>query len=63
MNIVDWFDPSNIAHLKAYRHLEKTGMWPRGFLPEGIEIPSFWSVLVSGKIVDAYLKEKLENES
>jgi len=59
MNILDYFDPSNIAHLKAYRHLERTGMWPEDFLPEGTEMLSLWRFLLSDKIVDAYLKEKL----
>jgi len=63
MNIVDWFDPSNIEHLKAYKHLQDTGVWPEGFLPEDIEMLPLWSLLLSGKIVDVYLKEKLENES
>jgi len=63
MNIVDWFDPSNIEHLKAYKHLQDTGVWPEGFLLEDIEMLPLWSLLLSGKIVDVYLKEKLENES
>ena len=33
-SIVDFFNPYSIEHLKAYRHLEKTGFWPEGFVSD-----------------------------
>ena len=41
-NILDWFDPHNIEHLKAYRHMENTGRWPEDFLPDDIEMVTVW---------------------
>ena len=40
MNIINWFDTSNLDHLKAYRYLCEKGFWPENFLPEDIEIKS-----------------------
>ena len=62
MNIVDWFDPDNIEHLKAYRHLQNFGLWPGGFLPDDIEIPSLWSTLIKNKIVEFFIDEMLGEE-
>jgi len=56
MNVIDYFDPYNHNHLLAYQTLQETGMWPKGFLPEGIEIPSYWNPLITQKIADAWIK-------
>ena len=60
MNLIEWFDPYNKDHIKAYKHLQDTGIWPVNFLPENIEIPTYWSILVTGKIADAWIKHVLE---
>ena len=59
MNIVDWFDPHNKAHLEAYCELEKNGAWPKGFLPENILLPPMWNVLIAFKLADRYISERL----
>ena len=59
MTIIEFFNPLNIEHLKAYKSLENTGVWPKGFLPDDIEIPSGWSWHIQSKIVEQFLKEKL----
>jgi len=51
--LMDWFDPRNINHLKAYKHLQKTGVWPEGFIKG--ELPSHWQTMVTYKLADAYL--------
>lgn len=61
MNIVDWFDLDNIEHLKAYRHLGTTGMWPKDFLPGNIVIKTGWNFQLMIKIADRFIKEKLQN--
>lgn len=63
LNIVDWFDPTNIDHIKAYSYLQSKGMWPPGFLPEGIEIPQGWSIRIMDKIVEQYIREKLNDHN
>ena len=55
MNIADWFDVNNIEHLKAYKHLEDTGFWPKNFLPEEMEMPALWGVSLAHKLADAYI--------
>lgn len=54
--IVEFFDPYKIDHIKAFRHLQKTGFWPLGFVPETLEeAPSLWYTLVADKMVNAWL--------
>jgi hypothetical protein len=55
-NILDYFDIYNADHLKAYQHLEKTGSWPEGFLPENIKFPPFWQINLSIKMALAWIK-------
>ena len=59
MKISQWFDANNIGHLKAYRHLERNGFWPTGFIPEDIEFENGWHILVLSKLADALLDEKI----
>jgi hypothetical protein len=55
--IVDFFDPYNVSHLKAYRHLEKTGFWPKGFIPdEIIGLAMAWQVGLVAKLARAWLQ-------
>jgi hypothetical protein len=58
MNIVEFFDPYNIEHIRAYRHLQEQGMWPVGFIPENVKkspVPSGWTILMVNKIADAWI--------
>jgi hypothetical protein len=59
ISIIDFFNPHNIEHLKAYRVLEKTGFWPKDFLPkdgEGAEWPMLWQVELAAKMAQAWLQ-------
>ena len=60
MTIVEWFEPTNIEHIKAYKHLMDTGMWDKGFIPEDVEMTSQWNLMLMGKIVDHYVDEMLD---
>lgn len=60
MKIDDWFDPNNDEHLKAYKYLETNGYWQKGFIPEGIEFPNGWHILLVTKIADFYIQHKLD---
>ena len=33
MLIQDWFDITNLDHLRAYKHLMDEGSWPEDFIP------------------------------
>jgi len=59
MNIVDWFDPKNLDHLRAYNHLRNYGEWPVGFITENIEFPVNWPILLLAKIANEYINERL----
>jgi hypothetical protein len=60
-SIVDFFDPYNVEHLKAYRVLEKTGFWPKEFLPEddykNMEWPLIWQAALTAKMTAAWLEQ------
>jgi hypothetical protein len=62
MNLVDFFDPRNKDHLRAYLNLYKEGCWPPGFLPKDIKIPNGWNFMLAEKIVRVYLEDNIPNE-
>jgi hypothetical protein len=59
VTVDQFFDPSNVEHLRAYRQLQKTGLWPQGFLPDNITFPSLWAVTIANKLADLYVEERL----
>lgn len=61
MNIIEFFDEDDINHLKAYKHLLDTGMWPKGFVPEGTEFPPVWQILIANTLANAWLDHVLKD--
>ena len=59
MKIADYFDVTNSFHLKAYRTLQDTGAWPKGFIPEGTEFTPGWHGTLGLMLANAYIDEKL----
>ncbi len=59
-SIVEWFDPTNLSHLRAYDKLQRTGTWPVGFLPENILFPMAWLSSIAFKITELYVSDILE---
>ncbi len=55
----DWFDPYDYEHIRAYRHLEQTGSWPEGFIPEMVTIRSdgIWHILIPAKMAQEWMKQ------
>ncbi|GAG92328.1 unnamed protein product [marine sediment metagenome] len=62
VNITDWFDITNIEHLKAWMHLEDVGVWPIDFIPDEVEFNSYWQIVISSKMSCQYVKEKIEED-
>lgn len=64
MDLTDFFDPYNIEHVKAYKCVMETGVWPVEFNKEmeekGIKRGYTWQVGIAMKIADAWVKEKTE---
>lgn len=61
MNIKDFFDPANQEHLRAYRHLCRTGVWPPGFIPANCEMGYIWIHEINAMMTDAYLRIKCDD--
>ena len=57
MTIIDWFDPYDYAHIRAYRELERTGAFPEDVLPPYMELerPPAWQVSVIAKMGSAWM--------
>lgn len=54
MKFSEWFDVYNIEHIIAINEMmNKTGMWPKGFLPKDIEIESNWFIILMSKMLNA----------
>ncbi len=61
MNILDFFDVNDIEHIRAYRNLQNTGMWPKGFIPEGTTFPPYaWQSSVASMLADAWVSLALD---
>jgi hypothetical protein len=56
MTINDWFDVYNAAHVSAYEHLQTTGVWPEGFIPEGTEFENGWISILHMQFTDAWVR-------
>ena len=61
--ITQWFNVYNREHIKAYKHLQETGMWPIDFIPENVVITSKWQIILMMKMVDAWVYSMLKNKT
>ncbi len=55
MIILDFFDPLNIDHLRAYQHLQEKGTWPTNFIPDDVEFSSNWQMMLQAKMADLWV--------
>jgi hypothetical protein len=55
MNILDFFNPLDIDHLKAYQHLEKKGSWPSDFIPEDVLFDTNWQMLLQSNMAHLWV--------
>jgi hypothetical protein len=62
MKITEWFDPCVITHVRAYNHLQKSGSWPNGFIPEDITFPQGWQTIIAFKMANEWVKLILDHE-
>jgi hypothetical protein len=58
-SILDFFDPYRRDHLEAWSTLTRTGLWPEGFLPPNIEMPTLWSATLQARMAEFFVAEKL----
>lgn len=62
MDITEFFDPDNIEHIKALGHLNRTGVWPEGFLPENVKQPELWLFQIYNKLASRWVRHMLNKE-
>ena len=55
MDFNEWFDTSNINHIRAFEQMQIQGEWPMDTLPNGIIFKQGWFNIASYQIVDAYI--------
>ena len=55
MNIIDFFNPLDIDHLRAYQHLQKKGSWPLNFIPGDVEFNGQWFTELQTKMADFWV--------
>ena len=55
MKFLDFFDPLDINHLRAYQHLQKKGTWPEDFIRNDIEFDSYWQMAIQSKMADLWV--------
>jgi len=58
-SITVFFDPHDLQHIKAYAELVDSGMWPKGFIPDGTVLPSGWQTILAFKMTDAWMEHML----
>ena len=55
-SFTEWFNPYKNEHIKAYRVLQNTGMWPTDFLPMNIYIEPNWQSIIAFKMANCWIK-------
>jgi len=55
MDFNDWFDVSNISHVRAFEQMQIHGKWPEGSLPEDIRFRDGWMGIALTQLADAYI--------
>lgn len=57
-----WFDIHNPEHINAYKHLSKTGTWPKGFVTDSIVLPALWLTIIQARMAEAYTHSVWEDK-
>jgi len=62
MDILVFFNPCNLKHLKAYKYLQENGTWPTNFIPKNIKIKYNynWFLDLNNMIINHYIASKLK---
>ena len=58
-NLLEWFDITNIEHIKAYDNINRTGVWPEGFIPDDMHFPHMWHILLTQKLANGWVEDVL----
>lgn len=58
-SIVDFFDPTNLSHLEAYKCFDETGYFPDHFIPADVKLTTMWRYALASKLATLYVNEKI----
>lgn len=56
MDIINWFQPKSIEHIRAYKYLREKGAWPEGFIPNGMKFGPYWQIELESLLATTYLE-------
>lgn len=64
MNLIEFFDPKNLEHIKAFEHLQQKGQWPLDFWEKikDMEIPNSWNYILYAKMADCWVEHMLKDK-
>jgi hypothetical protein len=62
MKLEHWFNVEDIAHIRAYKNVIETGVWPDGFLPYGVEITPNSVIEISFVLARTYVNKRIIND-
>lgn len=58
-SIVDFFDPTNLSHLEAYKTFEETGYFPDHFIPADVKLSTMWRYALASKLATLFVSQKI----
>lgn len=56
MDFNEWFDVTNMKHIRAFEEMLVNGQWPKGFIPDDIEFREGWLGIAMTQLADAYIE-------
>jgi len=64
MTIIEWFQPNDVEHIRAYKHLMDTGIWPMEVVPKELYWdtsfwPNCWQIGLAAKMADNWVSHIL----
>ncbi len=63
-SVVDFFDPRDEEHIRAYAHVQRTGSWPADFWEriKHLQRPVLWDTAIAYKIAKVYIEDFLKEK-
>ena len=62
MTIPEYFEPSNIKHLREWEFYQSNGYWSRRFMEHIDEVEAFWPGQLRDKIVKYFVNRELRGK-
>ena len=59
MDMIEFFDPYNMEHIRAYKYMAEHGCWPGNFATEITVYPVAWQVIIAIKMANVWVEQVL----